>query len=374
MAYTFADKTDGVDDVLAADINAVQNALEAHKFITAKAATQLTIASGVLTVVQACHKIQPQSGTADDLDTISGMDAGDILILYIADAGTDTITVKHRTGNISCSGGSDINFSEGALICYFDGTTVYVSGGGGTTIKEQSISPTTSSFSAVSNYRYYADISGMTASRNFTLPAPGAKGKTIELLIVSGNETYDFIIIGASTVTINGGSANTSWSKLFITNEYIKLVSTSATNWNVVVDKRIPCKCSIKNAAEQTITTNSSNLVVLDTVTFDVGALNRVANNKIIIRRTGYYNIFAALQYRAMTASRVMTNIVKNGTNIARVEMTASTTYPAMSPNIFTYLEHGDSINLTTYHNASGDINTSVANVPPYLAVCEVLP
>ena len=131
MAYEFTRKTDNVDDVMAVDVNELQEALEAHEFLTLKAATELTIASGAITAVQASHKLQPESSTADNLDTINGMDAGDILVLYVSDAGTDTITIKHGTGNISCVGGDDIALSEGAVICYFDGTTVYAIGGGG---------------------------------------------------------------------------------------------------------------------------------------------------------------------------------------------------------------------------------------------------
>lgn len=131
MAYEFTRKTDAVDDVMAVDVNELQAALEAHEFLTLKAATEKTIASDAITATQAVHKLQPESGTADDLATINGMDAGDILILYVSDKGTDTITIKHGTGNISCSGAADIAFTEGAVICYFDGTTVYVSGGGG---------------------------------------------------------------------------------------------------------------------------------------------------------------------------------------------------------------------------------------------------
>ena len=94
-------------------------------------ATELTISSGSITATQSCHKIQPESGTADDLETISGLNAGDFLVLYVSDAGTDTITIKHGTGNISCLTSSDVELSEGAALFYYDGTTVYLIGGGG---------------------------------------------------------------------------------------------------------------------------------------------------------------------------------------------------------------------------------------------------
>jgi len=94
-------------------------------------ATELTISSGSITATQSCHKIQPESETADDLATINGLDAGDLLVLYVSDKGTDTITIKHGTGNISCLGAADVAISQGAAIFYYDGTTVYLIGGGG---------------------------------------------------------------------------------------------------------------------------------------------------------------------------------------------------------------------------------------------------
>jgi hypothetical protein len=95
------------------------------------AATELTLATDAITVTQGTHKLQPQTGTTDELKTISGLAVGQVVILYMSDPGTDTLTIKHGTGNISCSGGADITFSQGALICYSNGTTVFVSGGGG---------------------------------------------------------------------------------------------------------------------------------------------------------------------------------------------------------------------------------------------------
>ena len=131
MAYTFTRKTDNVDDVMAVDVNELQAALEALQYLTLDTATELTISSGAITATQGCHKLQPESGTVDDLATINGLDAGDLLVLYVSDKGTDTITIKHGTGNISCLGAADVAISQGAAIFYYDGTTVYMIGGGG---------------------------------------------------------------------------------------------------------------------------------------------------------------------------------------------------------------------------------------------------
>jgi hypothetical protein len=69
--------------------------------------TELTIASGVVTMTKTYHTIDTESDAAsDDLDTISGGATGDVLILSSADAGRD-VTVKHGTGNIQLNAATD---------------------------------------------------------------------------------------------------------------------------------------------------------------------------------------------------------------------------------------------------------------------------
>jgi hypothetical protein len=93
--------------------------------------TEKTVSTGVLAVDKSRHSVQPESGTEDDIDVISGMPVNSHLTLYASDWGTDTLTFKHGTGNISCFGGADVQLSEGFVICFYDGTFVYLSGGGG---------------------------------------------------------------------------------------------------------------------------------------------------------------------------------------------------------------------------------------------------
>ena len=102
-----------------------------NDIITFLAAAELTIASGAITITQGNHKLQPESSTADDLVMINGTSNGQFGILFASDFGTDTITLKHGTGNILCMGDADIALSNGCVYWYSDGTKVFVSGGGG---------------------------------------------------------------------------------------------------------------------------------------------------------------------------------------------------------------------------------------------------
>lgn len=94
------------------------------------AATQKTISSGSITIGPGLFRIQPESGTSDDLTQISGLAAGQSAVIYVDDAGTDTITWKHGSDNISVLGGSDITHSTGAVAVVSDGTDVYAIGSG----------------------------------------------------------------------------------------------------------------------------------------------------------------------------------------------------------------------------------------------------
>lgn len=97
-------------------------------YLNLDSATELTITSDAITITQNAHKLQPQSGTTDNLSTISGTADGDFGVLYISDFGTDTVTIKHNVGNILCVGGIDVVLSNGAVAWFSNGTKVFVVG------------------------------------------------------------------------------------------------------------------------------------------------------------------------------------------------------------------------------------------------------
>lgn len=173
-------------------------------------------------------------------------------------------------------------------------------GGSGITSSFTSISPTTTNITATvtDNINYHvADVSGMTADRNFTIPA-GTAGKRIVLNISVGDDAFEFIVIGDTGITINGGVAATEWSRLFITNESVELLATSSTNWQVVHDGRIPCHGQMTLSANDT--TNSANTLTLptwDNAVINVGNICDTTNYRFNIRRAGRYRVSG--DYRA---------------------------------------------------------------------------
>ena len=127
---TWTNKTDGVDYPEADDVNQPNNEVIAIQNYLVEAATEVTVSSGVLTVTKSRHTVQPESGTSDDIDTITGIPDNGELILTVSDLGTDTIVFKHGTGNLSLPGAADITLTTGGVRLYRKGSTVYALGDG----------------------------------------------------------------------------------------------------------------------------------------------------------------------------------------------------------------------------------------------------
>jgi len=96
-------------------------------------ATTLTISSGAITITQSYHYVDTEAAAAtDDLDTINGGTAGDILFLRTVDSTRDVV-IKHGTGNIVTSDGSDytMDSTDDVVQLIFDGTNWHLVSAGG---------------------------------------------------------------------------------------------------------------------------------------------------------------------------------------------------------------------------------------------------
>ena len=83
--------------------------LKVNKFLQLGPATELTIVSGVITVTGSYHRVDTQSdASTDDLDTISGGNEGDILILGLENSLRD-VTLKDSVDNLRLAG--DVDFT-----------------------------------------------------------------------------------------------------------------------------------------------------------------------------------------------------------------------------------------------------------------------
>lgn len=102
-------------------------------------ATEVTIASGAITITGSHHRVDTESNaSSDDLDQIDGGAEGDILLLRLENAGRQVI-VKHNTGNIYLASEADFALSSihKTLALHYNGTkwtNIGGSSGGGVSV------------------------------------------------------------------------------------------------------------------------------------------------------------------------------------------------------------------------------------------------
>lgn len=137
-------------------------------------------------------------------------------------------------------------------------------------------------------------FTGLTADRDFTLPATAAVGDRIGVTFPAGSASYEILLKSASGDKINNVDCSaTEWSRLFIAGETVifRCVDASTVDWVVEYDGRIPqcCEMYLSTAAASTETANTftkaTNKSGVWTNSVDVGSLADASTGKITFRR-----------------------------------------------------------------------------------------
>lgn len=145
------------------------------------------------------------------------------------------------------------------------------------------------------NRRYVGSIASFTADRNYTLPA-GTAGDVIEVLLTAGDDTYELILLGASGVSINGGTAATEWSRLFISNEFVRFRCHAENDWRVEIDGRAFEYSLAKSNSTGSISISAWNKAPLEAVSDPFSLLGI---NEIVPRRPGIYAVDGFIPFYA---------------------------------------------------------------------------
>ena len=130
---TFTTKVDDQDDVMGADVNALQSAVEdIWNLFSFVGATELTIDAGVIEVTQNYHTVDTEAdGASDNLDTITpGTGVVEAFILFLRAEHTDrSVVIKHNVGNILCVGNADFTLDDShdfAILVYDEGLAKWI--------------------------------------------------------------------------------------------------------------------------------------------------------------------------------------------------------------------------------------------------------
>lgn len=198
-------------------------------------------------------------------------------------------------GRTTAGTGAPEEIAVGSGLSLSAGTLTATGGGIGLALATGTDAATT----CAANTLYVADMSAWaTADRNYTMPAAPTVGDRVGILAQAGSPSFELIIKGNTSQTINGGSAASEWSRVFITGEYVELLYVASNAWIVVIDKRIPQKgmmrlgtsATTETAATFTQPTAKGGVWVADT---NVGSICTIGSDKITARRAGNYAVTA---------------------------------------------------------------------------------
>jgi len=235
-------------------------------------------------------------------DTNIDFDDGDTVAIDITDAGGDIATwigTYDTTGDGTITKVS-VESAQGSLATESAELTVYASVPGNwfahTTLADNAQTPVSTDITGAIGQYYLITQSSQSANIDFTLPSASI-GDRIGVYMVDGDDTYAVIIKGAASQTINGGSAATEWSRLFIQGETCIFRCVAANTWIIEHDGRIPCCGKVKPQTD--VTGNSAGTyTVIDlsgsTAEINIGDMVDIANDKMNIRRDGRYIIRVA--------------------------------------------------------------------------------
>lgn len=189
-------------------------------------ATELTIASGAITVTASNHTIDTEGDAAsDDLNTIAGGDDGYILFVRAANTAR-TVVIKHAIGanNIACPEGRDINLAEttdGVMLMHDgsqwrawvsalapDETTVMIATGTIANAAVRTLNATPVSIIAAPGAGKFIRVLSCYWRLNYTAPAFDAAAAGDTLVLRSENGSGPVLVDDVAGNTIGAASAN----------------------------------------------------------------------------------------------------------------------------------------------------------------------
>jgi hypothetical protein len=206
-------KTDTISEVSSANGVVVDSLKIKDGSLILPTATELTIASGAITVTQGLHTVDTEGDAAtDNLDTINGVAANQIVYLKTANAARDVV-LTNGVGNVYTPNGTSVTLSSTnqGLAAMGDGTNVFLLGApapsGKTVYSGATAAEAEITFGTASIYRITGWIRVLTDARNIAVQFSDGTYKTA---------SYRYSATGRNDSGTGTGGASTSAAAILI--------------------------------------------------------------------------------------------------------------------------------------------------------------
>jgi len=197
---------------------------------------------------------------------------------------------------------------------------------------------------------------------------------TFKVATARGNAAVDLITTNGSSVTVTPQE----WSRLFIKGEYIRLVANSTTNWQVVVDRRIPQAAELERRIAQSLANNDEPRITLSTKNSDNANIASTSTSLFKPRRTGSYVVSGGIRIlfgpNVSGVAQIAFRPVGGLTIVADNRYSVAGVPSALFSGIYT-LAANTEYEMIGYQNtgASRDTYTPTDNNRVFLSMVEVL-
>jgi hypothetical protein len=267
-AYT--PKTDGVDEVLAAHVNSLQDSVVAIEtelgtdpagsltdlktrlavslsnagLLRFAASGALTISGGAITATQNWHRVDTESSAAsDNLDTITAGADGQILFLRSTNDARDII-IRHGVDNIVCGGAGNVTLgltSDLAILIYDANLSKWIVLAG-ISFATANTWTGTQTFAAAIALPYQAVNANATLDATFQSVAVDASGGAITITLPAAasctGRQYDILKAdsSANAVTVDGNGTETinGAATKVLSNQYTAVtIRSNGSGWYI---------------------------------------------------------------------------------------------------------------------------------------------